>query len=320
VLLLALGKERSASLLRKFDAEELKLLTRSAADLRPVRMSDLETLVEEFAQTFSSGVGFAGTMTEVKNLLSDVMTEEQFAAVLAEAPAKEEPVWERVTELKADTLRGYLSKEHPQTVAFILSRVDSKLAADVIGTFAAEARNNLVCRMVAIKGLAEDAVKVLEGTLREDLLAATTSTNSHVGIADILNRLDKTQSEEVLKSIAEAARGGQGHQGHAVHVRGHRQAAAAGAHPGVRSGADRAACDRPAGNRRRLPGGHPFFARLALAPHGRSGAAGRRVAIATRARRRAPRHRRHRAQDDRQGRHPYRGGRRRRADRRKPLV
>ena len=203
VLLLALGKERSASLLRKFDAEELKLLTRSAADLRPVRMSDLETLVEEFAQTFSSGVGFAGTMTEVKNLLSDVMTEEQFAAVLAEAPAKEEPVWERVTELKAETLRGYLSKEHPQTVAFILSRVDSKLAADVIGTFAAEARNNLVCRMVAIKGLADDAVKVLEGTLREDLLAATSSTNSHVGIADILNRLDKTQSEEVLKSIAE---------------------------------------------------------------------------------------------------------------------
>ena len=43
----------------------------------------------------------------------------------------------------------------------------------------------------------------MEGTLREDLLAATASTNSHVGIADILNRLDKTQSEEVLKSLAE---------------------------------------------------------------------------------------------------------------------
>src|SRR5690348_9984817 len=62
VLLLALGKDRSAKLLKKFDPEELKQLTRSAADLRPVRMSDLETLVEEFAQTFSSGVGFAGTV------------------------------------------------------------------------------------------------------------------------------------------------------------------------------------------------------------------------------------------------------------------
>ena len=115
--------------MKKFDAEELKLLTRSAADLRPVRMSDLETLVEEFAQTFSNGVGFAGTVTEVKNLLSGVMTEEQFAEVMADAPVREEPVWERIAELKADTLRGYLGKEHPQTVAFILSRVDSELAA-----------------------------------------------------------------------------------------------------------------------------------------------------------------------------------------------
>ena len=35
VLLLALGKDRSSKLLKKFDPEELKLLTRSAADLRP---------------------------------------------------------------------------------------------------------------------------------------------------------------------------------------------------------------------------------------------------------------------------------------------
>ena len=47
--------------MKQFDAEELKLLTRSAADLRPVRTSDLETLVEEFAQRFSSGVNFVGT-------------------------------------------------------------------------------------------------------------------------------------------------------------------------------------------------------------------------------------------------------------------
>ena len=136
VLLLALGKARAAKLLTKFDAEELKLLTRSAADLRPVRMSDLETLVEEFAQTFSNGVGFAGTVTEVKNLLSGVMTEEQFAEVMADAPVREEPVWERIDALSPDTLRGYLGKEHPQTVAFILSRVDSELAANVIATFA----------------------------------------------------------------------------------------------------------------------------------------------------------------------------------------
>src|SRR2546423_3577354 len=203
VLLLALGKTRAAKLLKKFDPEELKLLRRSAADLRPVRMSDLETLVEEFAQTFSNGVGFAGTVTEVKNLLSGVMTEEQFAQVMAEAPTREEPVWERISALNADTLRSYLGKEHPQTVAFILSRIDSGLAAKVISTFPADVRNGLLCRMVAIKGIGDDAVRGLESVLREDLVASSSSSSSHVGIADILNRLDKAQSEDVLKSLAE---------------------------------------------------------------------------------------------------------------------
>src|SRR5947209_2710522 len=175
VLLLALGKTRAAKLLKKFDPEELKLLTRSAADLRPVRMSDLETLVEEFAQTFSNGVGFAGTVTEVKNLLSGVMTEEQFAQVMAEAPTREEPVWERISALNADTLRSYLGKEHPQTVAFILSRIDSGLAAKVISTFPADVRNGLLCRMVAIKGTGDDAVRGLESVLREDLVASSSS-------------------------------------------------------------------------------------------------------------------------------------------------
>jgi len=101
VLLLALGKDRSAKLLKKFDPEELKQLTRSAADLRPVRMSDLETLVEEFAQTFSSGVGFAGTVAEVKNLLSGVMTEEQFAEVLSWAEEAAQHVSESVLVLFA---------------------------------------------------------------------------------------------------------------------------------------------------------------------------------------------------------------------------
>ncbi len=202
VLLLALGKARAAKLLKKFDTEELKLLTRSAADLRPVGMSDLERLVEEFAQRFSSGVNFAGTVTEVKDLLSGVMTEEQFAEVLSEAPVKEEPVWERVSSMSPEALRGLLGKEHPQIVAFILSRIDTELAANLIGTFAPEVRNGLLCRMIAIKGVADDAVKALESVLREELAAAS-AQSAHVGIADILNRLDKTQSEEVLKSLAE---------------------------------------------------------------------------------------------------------------------
>src|SRR5262245_46170281 len=81
VLLLALGKPRAAKLLKRFDPDELKVLTQLAGDLQPIDAQNLEALVEEFAQKFSSGINFVGTEKEVKNLLSDVMGEDQLGVM-----------------------------------------------------------------------------------------------------------------------------------------------------------------------------------------------------------------------------------------------
>jgi flagellar motor switch protein FliG len=203
VLLLALGKVRAAKLLKRFDADDLKLLSRSVSDLRPISPGDLEALVEEFGQKFASGVNFLGTAEEVKSLLSGVMTEEQMATdAPAAVPTANRTVWEGVSRAKVDVLRAYLIKEHPQTVALILSRIDSEAAAKAISSFPPEYRAGVMCRMLAIKGVSNDALGVLERSLSEDLVASAKPT-SHMGIADILNRLEKPQTEAVLKSLAE---------------------------------------------------------------------------------------------------------------------
>ncbi len=208
VLLLALGKNRAAKILKHFDPEHLRLLTRSAADLRTISVGDLEALVEEFAQRFSSGVNFVGTADEIRSLLAGVMTEEELAnagsdreAAVAEAQADPAgPIWPRISGLKLDVLRAYLIKEHPQTVALILSKLDSDAAAKALSSFPPDYRSGLLFRMLDIKKVAPDALRVVETTLKEELLT-TTASASHSSIADILNRLDKSQSEAVLKSL-----------------------------------------------------------------------------------------------------------------------
>ncbi|HWB44677.1 MAG TPA: FliG C-terminal domain-containing protein [Hyphomicrobiaceae bacterium] len=206
VLLLALGKQRAAKLLRRFDAEELKLLTRSAAELRPVSPTDLETLVEEFAQKFSNGLNFVGTLNEVKDLLAGVMSEDEIDEAMsngdgAQQQEVEDAIWERISRIKLDTLRAYLIKQHPQSVALILSKVDSELAAKLISSFPPELRNGLLSRMLGLRKVAPESVRAVELAIREELLAP--SASSHASIADILNRLDRSQSEDVLKSLAE---------------------------------------------------------------------------------------------------------------------
>lgn len=205
VLLLALGKQHAAKLLKRFDVDELKLLTRSAADLRSINEDELEVLVEEFAQKFGNGVTFAGTPQEIRDLLGGIMSDDEISEILSptkQQGAPEEPIWDRISSIKLETLRAYLIKEHPQCVALVLSKIASEAAAKLISSFPPNLRSGLLSRMLAIKSIADDTLGVFEGVLREDLLAPTGS-GSYAGIAEILNRLDKAQSEDVLKSLAE---------------------------------------------------------------------------------------------------------------------
>jgi len=205
VLLLALGKPRAAKLLKRFDPDELKVLTQLAGDLQPIDAQNLEALVEEFAQKFSSGINFVGTEKEVKNLLSDVMGDDQFGGVMTEdleQPVEAPPqVWEEITKIKDDELRAYLSQEHPQTAAIILSKIEPGMAAKILAGFPPPQRNDLLIRMLGIKKMDDNALRAIEQAIAEEWLAKTTSA-SHASIADILNRLDKVQSDDLLKSLA----------------------------------------------------------------------------------------------------------------------
>jgi flagellar motor switch protein FliG len=205
VLLLALDRGRATKLLKRFEPEEIKVLSRSASALRPVSASELEALVEEFAEKFSSGVGFVGSEKEVRSLLAEAVGEEQLADLLADPPPpdKGEPIWVRLSSVKSETLRAYLVKEHPQTVAMILMRIESVAAAKIVGSFPPHVRHGLLSRMLAIRHVPDEAVAAVESVLEEDFGAAASSSEAHAGIANILNRLDKGASDEILRNLAQ---------------------------------------------------------------------------------------------------------------------
>ena len=103
-------------------------------------------------------------------MLAQVMSEEEAEELLAESAGKQEPVWVRVARLKDEIIRAYLLREHPQTMALILSRLDPTQAARIIGSLPLDVRNALLVRMLGIRTVAPDALEVLEEALREDLI------------------------------------------------------------------------------------------------------------------------------------------------------
>ncbi len=206
-LLLAMGKPLASRLLKHFDPAELKLITRSAAALGAVPMTSLEGLVEELAQQFSRGVDLRGTAASVEHLLGGVLPPEQVAEIMSDVLGNSNSsTWVRLSGLPEKDVAAYVAKEHPQTAALILARLTPEAAAKTLALLSRDERNVLTRRMLSLRPVSEATLKILETKLRDDLLNGAprdASSNTESRVADILNRMEPTQAEELLNAIGE---------------------------------------------------------------------------------------------------------------------
>ncbi len=203
-----MGKPLASRLLRQFDTDELKQITRSIAQLGTVPVPTLEALVEEFAGQFANGVDLLGSPDEVQQMLDGVLPPEQIADVMSDVTGNSNhAMWERLSNVPEAVFAGFLVNEHPQTAALIVSKISPACAAKVIGQLPRELRNEIMRRMLSIGPVTEAAVRIIQGQLQEDILS---NVSRHVGsdqnarMADIINKLDRNHMEDVMQSLAAA--------------------------------------------------------------------------------------------------------------------
>lgn len=207
-LLLCMGRPLASRLLARFDTNELKHITRSIAQLGTVPAQMLEVLVEEFAGQFANGVDLSGSPNEVEQMLDGILPPEQLADVMSDVTGNSNhAMWDRLSSVPESVFAGFLVNEHPQTSAFIISKITPACAAKVVGLLPRELRNEIMRRMLSIGPVTESAVRIIQGQLQEDLLS---NVSRHVGsdqnarMADIINKMDRNHMEDVMQSLSAA--------------------------------------------------------------------------------------------------------------------
>ncbi|MBX9682621.1 MAG: flagellar motor switch protein FliG [Hyphomicrobium sp.] len=204
LLLLSLGQERAVELLKKFNSEELNIIMRSTDGMPVISAPDLELLVEEFEERFGQGKPFAGNGDDVKSLVAAVINENKAAADAADGNQSKEAVWERLIGLKDDVLLPYIERQHPQVAAFILHRLGSEKSTDLLRSFPADVRNQLLARIFGLRDVSFMVIDALEETLHQELFEADKGRASqHMAMASILNSLDRSQSDDALHHLAQ---------------------------------------------------------------------------------------------------------------------
>lgn len=206
ILLLALGDKLGTQLLQKFDASEVKAIMSSAASISRVEKQDLDLLVDDFAAQFARALGLGTDFDAVKGMVERAFTPNELSRMLgAQIMQAGEPVWRRFEAGMENALVPYLLDEHPQTIAFILSRLDSDFASRCLSMLPGDFRITVARRLLKVQPV-EDAVEdVVERTLEEDLLAkqdAGLEAEGRGRLAAMLNKLDREKSGEILAGVA----------------------------------------------------------------------------------------------------------------------
>jgi flagellar motor switch protein FliG len=206
-LLLAMGKPLANRMLKHFDGDELREITRSVTELGSVSMPLLEDTIEEFAGQFINGSGIMSSAAEAQELLSGLLTPEEISDIMSDVTGNSnQTIWERLSGVSEAIFGSYLIKEHPQTATIILSKVTPVCAAKVMAQLPRELRNELMRRMVGIAMVMEPASRILESVLQEDLLVNVARNNRsghNARMADIINKMERDQMEDVLSTLAE---------------------------------------------------------------------------------------------------------------------
>jgi flagellar motor switch protein FliG len=205
-ILLTMGKSLSARLMKHFEADEIRQITRSASELRPVSAPQLGSLIEDFATQFALGASLVSSPAEVQRMLDGVLPKEQIDEIMGEVAGKpDNSTWDRISAVNEGALAAYILSEHPQTAALILSKIKSATAAKIIALLPADKRDGLIRRMLSVKPVADEAMRLFERILQSEFsgkLARLAGGQGNAHIADIINKLDSDQVEAILQSLA----------------------------------------------------------------------------------------------------------------------
>lgn len=206
-ILVAIGRPSASRLLKHFNAEDLRKLAGHARTLEPISPLDFEQLVKQFEDFFAEGAPVSEAAQRFEGLLREALPQDEADAVFEERVQPQlvqEFVWAGLARLPIEGLQAYLADQHPQIIAYIVSKLPSDLAARIFVGLPPQLRSAVVQRSLHIGNVAPAAADLLEDVLRRDLLGRSDAgpVKAHHGqIANIFNQLDRQEMEELMASL-----------------------------------------------------------------------------------------------------------------------
>lgn len=212
LLLLALGPDHGRPILEELDEMEVKILSRTMVRLGPVSQEMLDSLFAEFVTSVSANGSVSGNSDTTQRLLLSFLPPDRVDAIMEEirGPAGRN-MWEKLSNVQEDILATYLKNEYPQTIAVVLSKIDTEHASKVLAALPEDLAMDVVKRMLSLDPVQKEILEKIEQTLRTEFMSTLSHSkrrDSHEQMAEIFNSFDRQTEARFITALEENDREG----------------------------------------------------------------------------------------------------------------
>ena len=209
ILLLTIGEEEAAMVLKHLDQREVQRISESMAALESVSTSQIENVVDSFLDSASDESGLTmGTQHYLQNTLKAALGDSRASSVMEKISGGSTQGLDKLRWMDARGIAEFIVTEHPQVQAIVMSYLEGDQAAEVLGYIPdVDLRRDIVMRVANLEAVPPAAIAELADVLENQALKSGVSRFAQLGgtktAADILNNLEKTDTEPVMDAIRE---------------------------------------------------------------------------------------------------------------------
>jgi flagellar motor switch protein FliG len=211
ILLMTLGEQIAASVLKHMDVEEVQKLGQAMAELSDVPR---ERVIEVLGQLLVAVQGKTpigiGTNDYLRRVMTDSLGERRAGAVLGRImKGRESTGIDALKWMEPRAVAEIVGHEHPQIIATILAHLPSRQAADVLKELDAAIQADIAMRMARLDEVPETALQELDGIVERQAKEATAVKTAKLGgvkaAADMINLMGPKQATMIEAIQAEDA-------------------------------------------------------------------------------------------------------------------
>ncbi|ACG57335.1 flagellar motor switch protein FliG [Hydrogenobaculum sp. Y04AAS1] len=207
VLMMALPPEVSVEIMKELDESELQDIFLNMNTIQGITLQDVEEIAKEFLQDYQETTIVSPDTEQLLEFARRVLPPEKFAKIYEFVSSSTIiKSFQELEKVDIKVLASLLAKEHPQTIAVVLSQLSPMRAADVLQYLPENIAVEVTKRLATLENISPEFLGELIENLAEEIRGIGLSgfsqkTNGLVLAAEVLNLLDKKITDKILNKI-----------------------------------------------------------------------------------------------------------------------